>query len=125
MDNESLQLDALTFISFAIKVNEVADKNFIPMNRLVSTVEEKYSLDDLIGNEYKLGKMVCLDSISCNVLSFLYLIFEIWDNEIEHINTQHATISNIFPQFRRKSNSNYCLFRLTMKLHDYLLINEI
>ena len=147
IDYNKLQLNSLTALSVALKLEEV---KFISLKQLIRTVEEKHCLNELIINEIIfLGKIDC-EFYFGNFIKLSYLVQELWDKfvsdnilffeeylnkksennfkktseSLEKKNLKRNTEKKNLILFRDKNQNSYLTFRWFMDACDFIFMKN-
>lgn len=118
--HDRLQLDALSCLSCAIKLQEKVNKCRVGMGNLASTIEEKYKTDDLIANECEIGRLINVDNRLEVSYGLLQSLMTFWDTQMQGESGKEEKGGICFWV---KSDINYYAFRRTLQVFDFLAIN--
>lgn len=113
---DQLQLDALTCLMIAGKLEEVKSPD---PKKLIKSLEPKHTLDDLINSEINVLAVVKPYLLNHNIFVVIQSIQLMWDSYVEANILAINPFFDFLPLFRSKSFDSYTLHKINSEMLDF------
>ena len=121
LDPDSLQFDALTALTLAIKFEEV---HYLSVDQLVKSMEDTYTTQQLIDNERRMYRAIEYQIPNHTILCLLHSVQLSWDSDENSDLSLRLPKDPQYPKFLEKSEESYNLYRISMNKLDYLMMTR-
>lgn len=121
LNPETLQFDALTALTLAIKFEEV---HYLSMEQLVKSMEDTYSIQQLVENERKMYATLDYYIQNYTILCLLHTVQLYWDSSEDSELLSRLPKDMKYPKFLEKTEESYNLYRISMNQLDYLMMTH-